>query len=365
MLLAANRRSTGVGVRPRGNRIEITADFTPDAALMVAAATFIIGVAREVMTWPSFELRALDGDGFPIVRTFTPEPHSSRKGWVARFSSLPGKSVRRRRERADVDDTRRRRLSLREMARRIDATTSGRRSSALGDAALAAAHRVGDARPSAVAARARRSAGCVRRRRPALPLGEPFPAHPAAALAIRARARPRRVGAARAHGRQLAPADRRARMDAHRLPARERRRAPRDVARRDARPSRRLGSHLESSHLAAARLPRRARHRAASRRGPSRRARRGGAPASSRERLRLTGRGASAGEEGRRAPGREARRCGARDATPALPGRGAPPKKEATAKPAKRKRRQREGPPKPPKPSPSRARGAPRATTTR
>jgi hypothetical protein len=29
MLLAANRKSTGVGVRPRGNRIEITADFTP------------------------------------------------------------------------------------------------------------------------------------------------------------------------------------------------------------------------------------------------------------------------------------------------------------------------------------------------
>src|SRR5512134_2985749 len=34
LLLAANRRSTGVGVRPRGNRIEVTVDFTPDAALM-------------------------------------------------------------------------------------------------------------------------------------------------------------------------------------------------------------------------------------------------------------------------------------------------------------------------------------------
>jgi hypothetical protein len=88
MLLAANRRSTGVGVRPRGNRIEVTADFTPDAALMIAAATFIIGVVREVMTWPSFDLAALDGIAFPIVRAFTPEPHSSRKGWVARFSSF-------------------------------------------------------------------------------------------------------------------------------------------------------------------------------------------------------------------------------------------------------------------------------------
>jgi hypothetical protein len=87
MLLGANRRSTGIGVRPRGNRIEITADFTPDAALMIAAATFIIGVAREVMTWPSFELSALDTHDFPVVRDFKPEPHSSRKGWVARFSS--------------------------------------------------------------------------------------------------------------------------------------------------------------------------------------------------------------------------------------------------------------------------------------
>src|SRR6478609_7500858 len=42
MLLAANRRSTGVGVRPRTDRIEVTADFTPDAALMIAAATFIV-----------------------------------------------------------------------------------------------------------------------------------------------------------------------------------------------------------------------------------------------------------------------------------------------------------------------------------
>ena len=88
MLLAANRRSTGVGVRPRGNRIEITADFTPDAALMIATATFIIGVAREVMTWPSFELNALAEHDFLVIRDVTPEPHSSRKGWDARYSSF-------------------------------------------------------------------------------------------------------------------------------------------------------------------------------------------------------------------------------------------------------------------------------------
>jgi hypothetical protein len=87
MLLAANRRSTGIGVRPRSNRIEITADFTPDAALMIATATLIVGIARDVMTWPSFDLSALSTRALPVVRDFTPEPHSSRHGWVARFTS--------------------------------------------------------------------------------------------------------------------------------------------------------------------------------------------------------------------------------------------------------------------------------------
>lgn len=119
MLLAANRKSTGVGVRPRGNRIEITADFTPDAALMIATATLIVGVAREVMTWPSFELSALDAHDFPRVHPFTPEPHSSRKGWVARFSSYADNPFA-----ADVNEPRwettdRQTLSLRAIAGRV------------------------------------------------------------------------------------------------------------------------------------------------------------------------------------------------------------------------------------------------------
>ena len=119
MLLAANRRSTGIGVRPRSNRVEITADFTPDAALMIAAATLIVGVAREVMTWPSFELGALDAHDFPVVRDFHPEPHSSRHGWVARFSSFAENPFM-----ADVNEARwptrgGETLSLREIAGRV------------------------------------------------------------------------------------------------------------------------------------------------------------------------------------------------------------------------------------------------------
>ena len=61
MLVAANRRSTGIGVRPRGNRVEITADFTPDAALMIAAATLVIGVTRPAIS-------RSDADGAPRTR---------------------------------------------------------------------------------------------------------------------------------------------------------------------------------------------------------------------------------------------------------------------------------------------------------
>ena len=45
-LLAANRKSSAIGVRPRGSRLEVTADFTPDAALMLATCGFIAGSGR-------------------------------------------------------------------------------------------------------------------------------------------------------------------------------------------------------------------------------------------------------------------------------------------------------------------------------
>jgi hypothetical protein len=122
MLLAANRQSTGIGVRPRGNRVEITADFTPDAALMIATATLIVGVVREVMGWTSYDLSELDRPAqreLPRFRGFVPVPHSSRKGWVARRSCFPRNPFA-----AHVDDDRwevlnGESLSLREIAGRI------------------------------------------------------------------------------------------------------------------------------------------------------------------------------------------------------------------------------------------------------
>ena len=122
MLLAANRQSTGIGVRPRGNRIEVTADFTPEAALMIATATVIVGIVRDVMTWPSYQLAELhrrDHGHLPVFRQFAPVAHSSRKGWVARSSCFPRNPFA-----AHVDEDRwdvcnGESLSLREIAGRV------------------------------------------------------------------------------------------------------------------------------------------------------------------------------------------------------------------------------------------------------
>jgi hypothetical protein len=89
MLLATNRESTGIGVRPRGDRIEITADFTPDPTLMVATGSLIAGVTREMAKWPSFDLGSLRRRGLPRIAGFRPMPHTSRKGWLARFDCYP------------------------------------------------------------------------------------------------------------------------------------------------------------------------------------------------------------------------------------------------------------------------------------
>jgi hypothetical protein len=84
MLVASNRRSTGVGVRPRGGRIEITVDFTPDPGLMIAAATLVVGIVREVMTWDSYELSELEHRPIPVIAGVIPGKHTTRKGWLTK-----------------------------------------------------------------------------------------------------------------------------------------------------------------------------------------------------------------------------------------------------------------------------------------
>lgn len=84
MVVASNRRSTGVGVRPRGSRIEVTVDFTPDPGLMIAAATLIVGIVRDVMSWPSYDLSVLQKVPFPVIDGVVPGKHTTRKGWLTK-----------------------------------------------------------------------------------------------------------------------------------------------------------------------------------------------------------------------------------------------------------------------------------------
>jgi hypothetical protein len=89
MLLAANRRSTGIGVRPREGRIEVTADFTPDPGLMVAAVSAAAGLSLCAMAWDDYEMTQLDKHRIPVIDGFEPRKHTSRQGWLARFDCYP------------------------------------------------------------------------------------------------------------------------------------------------------------------------------------------------------------------------------------------------------------------------------------
>jgi hypothetical protein len=89
MVTGGNRRSTGVGVRPRGNRLEVTVDFTPDPGLMIATAALIVGIVREVMSWPTYDLSLLESLPLPVIAGVTPGKHTSRKGWLTKDFHYP------------------------------------------------------------------------------------------------------------------------------------------------------------------------------------------------------------------------------------------------------------------------------------
>src|SRR6476469_314536 len=88
ILLATNRQRSAVGVRPRGNRIEVTVDFTPDPALMLATCAFVAGAMETVLRWQDFGLRQLGRHGLPRIARFHLRKHSSRRGWRVTADSL-------------------------------------------------------------------------------------------------------------------------------------------------------------------------------------------------------------------------------------------------------------------------------------
>jgi hypothetical protein len=89
MLLATNRRSTGVGVRPRPRRIEVTVDFPPDPARLAATGAMIGGIVLAAHRWRDLSIAGLARRGIPVVQGFVPMKHTSRHGWLARFDCYP------------------------------------------------------------------------------------------------------------------------------------------------------------------------------------------------------------------------------------------------------------------------------------
>ncbi|MDQ6622561.1 MAG: hypothetical protein M3Y86_03640, partial [Verrucomicrobiota bacterium] len=87
-LLAANRASTAIGVRPRGSRLEVTADFTPDAALMLASCGLIAGMVNAALHWPDYALAQIERHQIPRLVPLRLRKHSSRRGWRVLASSL-------------------------------------------------------------------------------------------------------------------------------------------------------------------------------------------------------------------------------------------------------------------------------------
>ena len=87
-LLAGNRKSSAIGVRPRGTRLEVTADFTPDAALMLATCGFIAGAVEGILSWDDYGLAQLGRHRIPRLQPLRLRKHSSRRGWRIVPSSL-------------------------------------------------------------------------------------------------------------------------------------------------------------------------------------------------------------------------------------------------------------------------------------
>jgi len=99
IVAGANRKSTGIGVRPRRERIELTMDFTPDPGLMAAMVALIVGIVRETISWPSYRVDVLREHGIPALNGVKPGKHPTRNGWVLRDFHFPRSPFT-----SDIDD---------------------------------------------------------------------------------------------------------------------------------------------------------------------------------------------------------------------------------------------------------------------
>jgi hypothetical protein len=119
IVTGANRRSSGMGVRPRRDRIEITLDFTPDPGMMAATTALIVGIVRDVIGWPSYRVEELETRGLPVLEGVTPGKHETRNGWITRDFHFPQSPFTTSVDAETWPLTDGRRLSLRQIALEI------------------------------------------------------------------------------------------------------------------------------------------------------------------------------------------------------------------------------------------------------
>jgi hypothetical protein len=93
MVLGLNKRSTGVGVRPRPRRLEVTADFPPDPARCAATGSIIGGIVSAASEWTDLRVESLADRGIPVIQRFRPIRHTSRHGWLANVHCYPRNPV--------------------------------------------------------------------------------------------------------------------------------------------------------------------------------------------------------------------------------------------------------------------------------
>jgi hypothetical protein len=119
IVTGSNRRSTGIGVRPRRDRVEITMDFTPDPGLMAANVALIVGIVRDVISWPSYLLSDLEVARVPTLADLKPGRHATRNGWVAKDFHFPRSPFEADLDAADWKTRDGRTMSLRAIAHEV------------------------------------------------------------------------------------------------------------------------------------------------------------------------------------------------------------------------------------------------------
>jgi hypothetical protein len=83
---------------------------------MAATTALIVGVVREVISWPSYRLEDVERMPIPLIAGVEPGKHATRKGWLARAQHFPRNPFQAQLDERIWETRNGERLSLREIA---------------------------------------------------------------------------------------------------------------------------------------------------------------------------------------------------------------------------------------------------------